>query len=106
MWAGADPRSSGPTLDDDDESDESEYLTALTAATYSENFQILKLLKPDAKRDDVDMLLANAARSGHAVVRRRYQDGGTKGSRQATGREISTVGSSSSCVQIQPRRDL
>lgn len=67
MWAGADPRSSGPTLDDYDD-DPDEYLTALTAATYPEDFQILKRLKPDAKRDDVDMLLTNAARRGHADV--------------------------------------
>jgi Ankyrin repeats (3 copies) len=67
MWAGADPRSSGPMLDDDDD-DPDEYLTALTAAAYSENFQILKRLKPDAKRDDVDILLTNAARRGHADV--------------------------------------
>jgi hypothetical protein len=67
MWMGADPRSCGPTLDDDDD-DPDEYLTALTAATYSENFQILKRLRPDAKRDDVDMLLTNAARRGYADV--------------------------------------
>lgn len=67
MWVGADPRSSGPTLDGDDD-DLDEYLTALTAATYSENFQILKRLRPDAKREDVDMLLTNAARRGHADV--------------------------------------
>lgn len=67
MWAGADPRSSGPMLDDDDD-DPDEYLTALTAAAYSENFQILKRLKPDAKRDGVDILLTNAARRGHADV--------------------------------------
>jgi ankyrin repeat protein len=44
------------------------YLTALIAATYSENFQILKRLKAGAKRDDVDMLLAYAARLGHADI--------------------------------------
>jgi len=34
MWAGADPRSIGPSLDEDTELDESEHLSALTAATY------------------------------------------------------------------------
>ncbi len=67
MWAGADPRSSGPTLDDYDD-DPDEYLTALTAASYSEDFQILKRLKPDAKTDALDMLLTNAARRGHPDV--------------------------------------
>ena len=65
MWAGADPRSSGPMFDDD-EDDPDGYITALDAATYSKDFQILKRLKPDAKRDDIDTLLTNAARRGHA----------------------------------------
>jgi hypothetical protein len=47
---------------DDYDDDPDEYLTALNAASYSKDFQILKRLKPDAKRDDVDMLLTNAAR--------------------------------------------
>ena len=40
MWAGANPRSSGPTFDDD-EDDPDEYITALDAATYSKDSQIL-----------------------------------------------------------------
>src|SRR5262249_10897720 len=36
LWAGADPRSSGPTLgDDDDERENSEHTTALAQAAYS-----------------------------------------------------------------------
>jgi len=77
MWAGADPRSSGPTLDDDDD-DPDEYLTALTAASYSKNFQILKRLKPDAERDNVEMLLTNASRRGHADVVQYLLDLGAK----------------------------
>ena len=34
MWAGANPRSLGPTLDDRYELDESEYVDALSMATY------------------------------------------------------------------------
>jgi hypothetical protein len=64
MWAGADPRSTGPMFDDD-EDDPDGYITALRAATYSKDFQILKRLKPDAKRDDIDTLLTNAARRGN-----------------------------------------
>jgi hypothetical protein len=67
MWAGADPRSSGPTLDDYDD-DPDGYETALHAATYSKDFQILKRLKPDAKRDDIDTLLTNAAGGGRASL--------------------------------------
>ena len=68
MWAGADPRSTGPTLDEEIELDESEHLSALTAATYAKNVEILKRLKPDAKNDDLNGLLKNAARFGHNEV--------------------------------------
>ncbi|HYJ84549.1 MAG TPA: ankyrin repeat domain-containing protein [Pyrinomonadaceae bacterium] len=66
MWAGADPRSSGPTLDEDDDVDGEDPATAFTAAAYSKNVQILKRLKPDAKRDDLDKLLTYAASFGRA----------------------------------------
>jgi hypothetical protein len=64
MWAGANPRSRGPTLDEDYELEESEYLDALTAATYRD-VKIMKRLGPDAKRDNLDKLLSEAARHGH-----------------------------------------
>lgn len=67
MWAGADPRSTGPMFDDD-EDDPDGYITAFHAATYSKDFQILKRLKPDAKRDDIDTLLPNAAGGGSASL--------------------------------------
>lgn len=76
MWAGADPRSSGPTLDDDEGLDESEHSNALTAAAYCENLEVLKRLKPDAKRDNIDQLLTIAAAVGHSdVVRYLFQLG-------------------------------
>src|SRR5437870_2718840 len=59
MWAGADPRSSGPTLDDDE--DEEDHLSALIAAAYVKNVQILKRLKPNGNTDDVSELLKFAA---------------------------------------------
>jgi ankyrin repeat protein len=68
MWAGADPRSSGPTLEDDEDLDDSEHTTALAAAAYGKNLQIFKRLKPDAKTDDIDRLLTRAANFGHADV--------------------------------------
>src|SRR5262249_41787884 len=61
MWVGADPRSSGPTLDEDDQLDDSTYTTALEAAAYAGDALILKRLKPDAERDDIDKLVAKAA---------------------------------------------
>lgn len=64
MWAGANPRSSGPMFDDD-EDDPDGYITALDAATYAKDSQILKRLKPDAKSDNLGTLLINAARRGN-----------------------------------------
>jgi hypothetical protein len=70
MWAGSNPRSSGPMFDDDDDDDDDPdgYITALDAATYSKDSQILKRLKPDVKIDNIGTLLVNAARRGHASV--------------------------------------
>jgi ankyrin repeat protein len=68
LWAGANPRSSGPMFDDDDEDDPDGYTTALDAATYSKDAQILKRLKPDAKRDNIDALLVNASRRGNSSM--------------------------------------
>jgi hypothetical protein len=67
MWAGADPRSRGAMFDYD-EDDADGYTTALDAATYCDNVQILKRLKPDAKRDDINTLLRNAAGGGRASL--------------------------------------
>lgn len=67
LWAGADPRSSGPSLDYDgglDDLDDSENMTALAAAAYAKSPQILKRVKPDKERDDVDKLLSEAATFG------------------------------------------
>jgi hypothetical protein len=75
MWAGADPRSSGPTLNDDDDSED---ITALKAAAYCQNLEILKRLKPDPNRDNIDQLLTTAAGSGHADVTRYLLELGAK----------------------------
>jgi hypothetical protein len=85
MWAGADPRSSGPTLDDDPDIDESERTSALAASASCENVQIMKRLKPDAKRDDVDKLLTDAAAYGHADVVRYLLELGAKPNDMANG---------------------
>jgi len=58
----------GPPLEDDDLDDPEEHTTALEYAAYAKNVQILKTLKPDPKRDDLDKLLPHAARPGHAEV--------------------------------------
>jgi hypothetical protein len=48
--AGANPRSSGPTLDNDEDVDDSEHTTAFEAAAHAKSLEILKRLKPDPER--------------------------------------------------------
>src|SRR5437867_2860844 len=61
MWAGANPRSRGPKVEDEDDggSDEeaaADYSTALEAACYQANVAVLKRLKPDPERDNLTEL--------------------------------------------------
>jgi hypothetical protein len=63
MWAGANPRSLGPTLDDRYELDESEYVDALSMATYRD-VRIMKRLGPNSEKDNLNKLLAETARHG------------------------------------------
>jgi len=53
MWAGANPRSVGPTIDEAYELDESEYLDALSAAACREDVKILKRLGPYVAKDNL-----------------------------------------------------
>lgn len=76
MWAGADPRTCGPTVDEAE--DEFEHSTALEAASYCKDVEILKRLKPDAKRDDVDRLLQTASSGARSEVVRYLFELGAK----------------------------
>jgi hypothetical protein len=58
MWAGADPRSRGATVEDPDDSEWS--TTALHEACESDNVDVLKRLRPDSS-DDLAGLLERAA---------------------------------------------
>lgn len=58
MWAGADPRSSGPTVEDPDDSEWS--TTALHEACWSGNVGVLKRLQPTLS-DDLPGMLQRAA---------------------------------------------
>lgn len=61
MWAGADPRSRGPVLDDEDRADDPEYqTTALEEACGSHNVEIVKRLKPN-RADNLGAMLDRAA---------------------------------------------
>lgn len=70
MWAGADPRTSGIRLYEDEawSNDPDYYTTALEEAAHCKDVQILKRLKPDPRRDHIGSLLADAAGSAHVDV--------------------------------------
>jgi ankyrin repeat protein len=61
MWAGANPRSRGPVLDDEDRADDPEYhTTALEEACGSRNVELVKRLKPN-RADNLSAMLDQAA---------------------------------------------
>jgi len=63
MWAGADPRSNGPSMNEeyDDHDDPELWETAFASAAYADDVAILKALKPDPARDNLAEPLKNAA---------------------------------------------
>ena len=65
IWAGADPRTRGPKLDDKYADDPERYTSGLSEACYAGHVEALKKLKPEAGRDDLSDLLQCAAISGH-----------------------------------------
>jgi ankyrin repeat protein len=68
MWAGANPRSRGPALDDVDHIDDPEWhTTALVEACVSGNVEVVKRLKPTAT-DDLASMLEHAASSAHRDI--------------------------------------
>jgi hypothetical protein len=61
MWAGGDPRSRGPCLDQEYTDDPECYTSGLEEACRSETLDVLKKLKPDPSRDNFTELLDRAA---------------------------------------------
>ena len=61
LWAGANPRTQGPTLDDRLDNDPECHTTALREACYQGKLDVLLKLKPDPSRDDLSDLLRCAA---------------------------------------------
>jgi hypothetical protein len=59
MWAGADPRTSGPRHGGAD--DPECYETAFQVAAYGQSIEVLKRLKPNREADDLDDLLVCAS---------------------------------------------
>jgi len=64
LWAGADARSMGPSLEEEYTNDPECYTTGLEQASYAGNVEVLKKLKPRAERDNLEKLLHTAAISG------------------------------------------
>jgi len=56
------------TLDEEHRDDPEYFTTALEQAAYCENVEILKRLKPEPKRDDLQSLLEHAATFAHVDV--------------------------------------
>jgi hypothetical protein len=65
MWAGANPRSRGPTLKTLDDPDL--FTTALDEACTCGNVEVLKKLKPDPNLDDFGSLLRSASAFAYSV---------------------------------------
>jgi ankyrin repeat protein len=78
LWCGADARAMGPSLDEKDPSDSDCYVSALQQACYAGNVEVLKKLKPEGGRDDLDNLLHCAAVSGRRDAIRYLLDLGAK----------------------------
>lgn len=68
MWAGGDPRSRGPSLEKDYTEDPECHTSGLEEACRSENAEVLKKLKPDPSRDNLPVLLREAAMWGRKTI--------------------------------------
>jgi len=67
-WAGGDARSRGPSLEKDYTEDPECYTSGLEEACRSENAEVLKKLKPDPGRDNLPVLLREAAMWGRQTT--------------------------------------
>jgi hypothetical protein len=68
MWAGGNPRSRGPCLDKEYTEDPECFTSGLKEASYSENVDVLKKLKPDPRLDNLSDLLDRAALWGRKAT--------------------------------------
>lgn len=83
MWAGANPRSSGPSLDNED--DPELYVTAMEEACFSGNVDVFMRLRPDPARDDLQGLLQSAVMFGSAAMVEKLMDIGAVPNPKANG---------------------
>lgn len=85
LWAGADARALGPSLEKDYTNDPECYISALQEACYAGNVEVLKRLKPQAGRDNLEDLLHCAAVSGRKDALRYFLEIGAKANDRANG---------------------
>jgi hypothetical protein len=85
LWAGADARSMGPSLEEEYTNDPECYTSGLEQASYAGNVEVLKKLKPRAERDNLEKLLHQAAISGQKDAIRYLLEIGAKANDQENG---------------------
>jgi hypothetical protein len=85
LWAGADARSVGRSLEDKDPNDLDCYVSGLQQACYAGNVEILRKLKPQVGRDNLEDLLHSAAVSGRRDAIRYLLEIGAKPNDKANG---------------------
>lgn len=85
LWAGADARALGPSLEKDYTNDPECYISAVQEACYAGNVDVLKKLKLQAGRDNLEDLLHCAAVSGRKDALRYLLEIGAKANDRANG---------------------
>jgi hypothetical protein len=80
LWAKADARSMGPSLEEEYTNDPECYTSGLQQACYAGNVEVLKKLKPQMGRDNLEELLHSTAISGKRDAIRYLLDIGAKDS--------------------------
>lgn len=85
LWAGANPRSRGPTLDDRWADDPECHTTALREACSKGNLEVLAKLKPDPQTDNLSELLSSAAISNSKEILHHLLSLGAKPNDKANG---------------------
>ena len=85
LWAGADARAMGPSLDETDPTDPDCFASAMQQACYAGNVDVLKKLKPEGVRDDLENLLHCTAVSGRRDAIRYLLDLGAKANDKENG---------------------
>jgi hypothetical protein len=85
LWAGADARAMGPSLDEKNPTDSDCYVSAMQEACYAGNVEVLKKLKLELGRDKLEDLVHSVAISGRRDAIRYLLDLGAKANDKENG---------------------